>query len=549
MTSSESPLMVSPGSPAGTPKLSRPDQLRSDPSLSDIPPTAGGSPLLDPPPAGETRRGSLDQRRGSLDIRRGSPDVRRSSLAAAGGLPGSAQDIRRSSLADVHRPSLAEVHRPSATDTTASGHSLGGHPSSPRPAVTSIDEITAELEVVSLGGGPGDGGPAPGEAVVDADADDDPAGMVAHITYDTQRNTTADCYDGETPREDTIIHLNNVHKTYLMGVEGVPALRGVSLSIRRGEWVVIYGTSGGGKTTMLNLIGTIDKPTKGELWIGGRLINPKTPDSVLADIRLGTLGFVFQTFNLLSSMTARENVELPMILKGDLSTSEIRARAVASLERMNLHHRMDHMPNMLSGGEQQRVAIARAIANRPSVLLLDEPTGDLDTVNTKSVVRLLRQLNELDGMTLVMVTHDVYLKNFATRVVWMRDGKVAQTEVVSAQTRARAFRGLDEQDLAFTQLLAGGTPVGGPASTTASTAPGSPRSHPPAAVMVSSPLSGSTASVALSPGAGSPSSSSSSSSGSMSNSTGAVPTKSWSRTVIRSDSDYEALKYGFQAVE
>lgn len=243
--------------------------------------------------------------------------------------------------------------------------------------------------------------------------------------------------------EELIVELDNIHKTYLLGIEGVPALRGVSLKIHQGEWVVIYGTSGGGKTTMLNVIGTIDKPTKGEMVIGDARVTADTTDDVLASIRLNTLGFVFQTFNLLTAMTALENVELPMVLKGDQTAAERRAIAKQSLEKMGLGERLGHYPNMLSGGtftvtsgahflcaffacigEQQRVTIARAIANKPKLLLLDEPTGDLDTKNTRMVIKMLRRLNEEEGMTLVMVTHDVHLKNFAKRIIWMRDGKV-----------------------------------------------------------------------------------------------------------------------------
>jgi len=249
--------------------------------------------------------------------------------------------------------------------------------------------------------------------------------------------------DDEDDGREVIVHLENIHKTYLLGVEGVPALRGVTLSIYRGEWLAIYGTSGGGKTTMLNIIGTIDKPTKGEMTVGDVIVNPDTKDHELASIRLNTLGFVFQTFNLLSAMTARENVELPMVLKGEKSTRERRLLAEASLDKMGLGSRMDHHPNMLSGGEQQRVTIARAIANSPDLLLLDEPTGDLDTKNTEMVIKMLDKLNREEGMTLVMVTHDMYLKNFAERVVWMRDGKIQKIEKISKKKREEAFRDLD----------------------------------------------------------------------------------------------------------
>ncbi|KAI9096526.1 P-loop containing nucleoside triphosphate hydrolase protein [Phlyctochytrium arcticum] len=253
---------------------------------------------------------------------------------------------------------------------------------------------------------------------------------------------------------DPIVSLRNIHKTYLLGLEGVAALRGVTLKIQRGEWVAIYGTSGGGKTSLLNMIGTIDKPTKGELTVCDTVITPGTPDKVLAKLRLDKLGFVFQTFNLISSMTALENVELPAVLKGELSASERRARAIASLEKVGLGHRLKHFPAKLSGGEQQRVTIARAIANLPEVLLLDEPTGDLDTFNTNRIISLLHSLNVEHNMTLIMVTHDVHLKSHAHRVVSMRDGKVAKIEMVRTQRREEAMRELRANMQADTQRKA-----------------------------------------------------------------------------------------------
>ena len=174
--------------------------------------------------------------------------------------------------------------------------------------------------------------------------------------------------------KDTILSIRNVHKTYLLGIEGVPALRGASVSIKRGDFICIYGTSGGGKTTMLNIIGTIDKPTKGELFLCGNYITSRTSDRLLSEIRLKKLGFVFQTFNLLGALSAIENVELPMILMGELNPSQRRERAQMLLRSVGMEGRMNHLPSQLSGGEQQRVTIARALANDPEILLLDEPT-------------------------------------------------------------------------------------------------------------------------------------------------------------------------------
>ena len=221
--------------------------------------------------------------------------------------------------------------------------------------------------------------------------------------------------------------------------------RGVSLSIKRGEFVVIFGLSGGGKTTLLNIMGTIDKPTKGDMRICGTHIDSHTSDTVFSQIRLHELGFVFQSFNLLGSMTALENVEMPMILAGKLKAEERRKRAIALLERVGMGERLDHVPSQLSGGEQQRVTIARAIANNPSLLLLDEPTGDLDSRNTAVVLNLLTELNQKQRITLVMVTHDVAMRGFADRVVWMRDGKIVRVEQISQETRDARYALLSEE--------------------------------------------------------------------------------------------------------
>uniref|UniRef100_A0A7S1Q5D0 ABC transporter domain-containing protein n=1 Tax=Neobodo designis TaxID=312471 RepID=A0A7S1Q5D0_NEODS len=243
---------------------------------------------------------------------------------------------------------------------------------------------------------------------------------------------------------EVVISSENVHKTYLLGVEGVAALRGVSVDVQQGELLVIYGTSGGGKSTLLNVLGTIDTPTKGNLSIFGARITDRTPDSVLAGLRNKKVGFVFQSFNLLSTMTALDNVALPMIIAGERSASEIEERARHLLEEVGLGHRVDHYPSMLSGGEQQRVTIARALANDPDVLLLDEPTGDLDTMNTHLILNILMTLNQDRGLTMAMVTHDVYMKQYANRVLYLRDGKVHRVEEVGELTRNAALSELSE---------------------------------------------------------------------------------------------------------
>lgn len=260
-------------------------------------------------------------------------------------------------------------------------------------------------------------------------------------------NVTALVQLDEYEREDDalVITMNNIHKTYLLGVEGVPALRGVSMSVRRGEFLIIYGTSGGGKTSLLNIMGTIDKPTKGNMRICNTRISRSTTDTELSEIRRCRLGFVFQTFNLLSSLTALENVMLPMILAGKYNRAERRQRAIQLLTRVGMGKRLDHLPSQLSGGEQQRVTIARSIANEPDILLLDEPTGDLDTVNTVIAMKLLTDLHVKDKLTLVMVTHELAHKPFADRVIWMRDGKIQTVEHIPAKKRAEAHAKLHAQ--------------------------------------------------------------------------------------------------------
>jgi putative ABC transport system ATP-binding protein len=245
--------------------------------------------------------------------------------------------------------------------------------------------------------------------------------------------------------EDIVIRMENIHKTYLLGIEGIPALRGVSLSIKRGEFIIVFGLSGGGKTTLLNIAGTIDKPTKGELYLCGHRIDSQTTDEVLSYLRLKKLGFVFQTFNLLSSLSAQENVQLPMVLSGEFNAVERNGRALDLLTKVGMEKRLDHTPSQLSGGEQQRVTIARAVANNPAILLLDEPTGDLDSLNTCIVMKELVTLNVERKITLMMVTHDVGLKDFADRVIWMRDGKIKHVEVTSNEAKQQRLKQLDEE--------------------------------------------------------------------------------------------------------
>lgn len=250
--------------------------------------------------------------------------------------------------------------------------------------------------------------------------------------------------DQVDPYEDKehMMELKNVHKTYMVGMEGVAALRGLDLRIYQGELLLIYGKSGGGKSSLLNLIGTIDEPSKGSVHMEGQGFLDCLKDPALSAIRLRQLGFVFQSFNLINSLTALENVKLPMLLRGKLSSSAAHARALSLLEELGLSHRRKAYPRQMSGGEQQRVTIARAIANEPRLLLLDEPTGDLDSLNSLVVLGILLKLNITKGITMVMVTHDENLKDLANRIVYMLDGKISKCVVNRKEKRKLAVERL-----------------------------------------------------------------------------------------------------------
>jgi putative ABC transport system ATP-binding protein len=218
-----------------------------------------------------------------------------------------------------------------------------------------------------------------------------------------------------------IIRIRDLARDYRMGEELIQALRGVTLDIRRNEYVAIMGPSGSGKSTMMNLLGCLDTPTAGEYWLNGEEVS-RLSDDALARVRNREIGFVFQTFNLLPRATALHNVELPLVYAGTRARDR-RDRAVAALEQVGLGHRLDHRPNELSGGQRQRVAIARALVNQPSILLADEPTGNLDSVTSEEIMRVFADLHGA-GQTVIMVTHESDIAAHAERVVVLRDGRV-----------------------------------------------------------------------------------------------------------------------------
>jgi putative ABC transport system ATP-binding protein len=227
---------------------------------------------------------------------------------------------------------------------------------------------------------------------------------------------------GDTPLPDIVILTHKLARDYDMGGEVVRALRGVSLQIKRNEYVAVMGPSGSGKSTLMNLIGCLDTPSAGEYWLNSQKVSDLGDDE-LARIRNKEIGFVFQTFNLLPRATALHNVELPLIYAG-LGARERRAQAARALERVGLGDRMEHKPNELSGGQRQRVAIARALVNEPSILLADEPTGNLDSTTSAEIMAVFRDLHS-QGQTIVMVTHERDIAAQAARVVTLHDGVIA----------------------------------------------------------------------------------------------------------------------------
>ena len=230
---------------------------------------------------------------------------------------------------------------------------------------------------------------------------------------------------GQAPSNEWVIVTRGLKREYDMGGEIVRALRGVDIAIRRNEYVAIMGPSGSGKSTLMNLIGCLDTPNEGEYWLNGAMVSTMSDDA-LARVRNKEIGFVFQTFNLLPRATALHNVELPLVYAG-VPSDERKRRAREALERVQLGNRMDHRPNELSGGQRQRVAIARALVNNPSILLADEPTGNLDSQTSEEIMRVFESLAS-QGQTVIMVTHEPDIAAHARRVVVLRDGVIASDD-------------------------------------------------------------------------------------------------------------------------
>lgn len=224
-----------------------------------------------------------------------------------------------------------------------------------------------------------------------------------------------------------LIRVVDMHKIYRMGDVEVPALRGINITIERGEFVAVMGSSGSGKSTFMNILGCLDRPTSGRYFLENMEVGSLSPDE-WAYIRNKRIGFVFQGFNLLARTTALENVELPMMYNG-LSSRERHARAVEVLSLVGLKERLDHTPNRLSGGQQQRVAIARALVNQPSLILADEPTGNLDSATSKEIMTLLERLNAEQAITIVLVTHEPDIAEHAQRRIMFKDGVVVSDSI------------------------------------------------------------------------------------------------------------------------
>ena len=227
-----------------------------------------------------------------------------------------------------------------------------------------------------------------------------------------------------------LIELRDIRKTYVMGDIRLPVLKGITMSVERGDMVALTGVSGSGKSTLMNILGCLDRPTSGEYWLDGEEISRLSNDG-RADVRNCKIGFVFQNFNLLPRTSALENVIMPLgYTASHLSERQMLERGRQMLERVGLADRMDHEPSRLSGGQQQRVAIARALVNSPSILFDDEPTGNLDTKMSEEILRIFNEINSGEGVTIVLVTHESDVANSAKRIVRLVDGEIADDTVI-----------------------------------------------------------------------------------------------------------------------
>jgi ABC-type lipoprotein export system ATPase subunit len=242
-----------------------------------------------------------------------------------------------------------------------------------------------------------------------------------------------------------LIELRNLHKVYDLGEVKVEALKGVSLDIRDGEFVALIGPSGSGKSTLMNTIGCLDRPTSGSYRLADEEVAGLDTDQ-LAQVRNKRIGFIFQNFNLLARTSAVDNVEVPLLYNPKMARRERRHKAIAMLERVGLGDRLDHGPSQLSGGQQQRVAIARALVNSPAILLCDEPTGNLDTHTSREIMMMFRQLNENEGLTVILVTHDLEIARRARRALVLIDGKVVCDTVSFDEAAAALQHRADDQD-------------------------------------------------------------------------------------------------------
>lgn len=227
-----------------------------------------------------------------------------------------------------------------------------------------------------------------------------------------------------------LIELKDIHKTYVMGDIKLPVLKGITLSVEKGDMVALTGASGSGKSTLMNILGCLDRPTSGEYWLDGEEISKLSNDG-RADVRNRKIGFVFQNFNLLPRTSALENVIMPLgYTASHLSEKQMVERGQLMLERVGLADRMDHEPSRLSGGQQQRVAIARALVNNPRILFADEPTGNLDTKMSDEILRIFNEINASEGVTIVLVTHEMDVANSAKRIVRLVDGEISDDTVI-----------------------------------------------------------------------------------------------------------------------